>query len=337
MTGLGASFRSSDFSYEKRGAAWQQVLSSAYSGLSFRWKNESKASAELSHYDVSEFQLTRFCTSAAEYSRERRHIRNDDSESYGFVSVLSGMLSISDESSCCECTAGSFYIIDHSQPSTLHNDSHVTGLMIRVPKKLLMANLHDADNICGTLFNAKAGSARIALDYLDSMSQQAGRMSEQEFLFSCRQLTDLFSLSLDGMTEVQSAETTVQNILLSRIKHYVRGEITNPELSTTLIAQKFSVTPRYIQMLFSKIGITGRDYIRNSRLEYTRNLLQSPLQRSRSITEIAFGAGFSSSAHFSTAFKKRYGVPPSAARTCSPDLIKMIINPEPHHSLESKA
>jgi len=315
MAGLGASYNSSEFSYEKRRASWQQVLSTAYSGISFRWKNENDACAELFHCDVNDFQLTRFCASAAEYSRELKHVRNDDSESYGFMSVLSGKLAISDKFGSRVCTAGNFYIIDHSQPTTMYNDFHVTGLVIRLPKKLLKANLPDVNDICGKLFKADVGSSRLALDYLNSISQQADLMSEQEFLFSCRQVTDLFSLSLDGMTEVQSAETTVQNILLSRIKQYVRGEVTNPDLSTTLIAQKFGVTPRYIQMLFNKIDITGREYIRNCRLEYSRNLLQSPLQRSRSITEIAFAAGFSSSAHFSTAFKKRYGVTPSAARS----------------------
>jgi AraC-like DNA-binding protein len=39
---------------------------------------------------------------------------------------------------------------------------------------------------------------------------------------------------------------------------------------------------------------------------------------SASITDIAFGAGFSSSQHFATAFRKQYGCTPKAFRARNP-------------------
>ena len=188
------------------------------------------------------------------------------------------------------------------------------GLLLKLPRTLLEAGLPDANSLCGRTFDGHAGCARLALDYFVSLNQQVEEMSEAEFAFGCNQLTSLFSLAFDGMADVQSAETTVQNALLGRMKQYIRGQITNPELSAALIAQAFKITPRYVQMLFKNVGTTVRDYVRDLRLEYSRNLLESPLQRSRSITEIAFDSGFSSSAHFSTAFREKYGLSPREAR-----------------------
>lgn len=51
------------------------------------------------------------------------------------------------------------------------------------------------------------------------------------------------------------------------------------------------------------------DYLRGQRLESARQML---LSGQRSITDVALGAGYSSAANFATAFRRRFGQPPSA-------------------------
>jgi AraC-like DNA-binding protein len=50
------------------------------------------------------------------------------------------------------------------------------------------------------------------------------------------------------------------------------------------------------------------------RLLAARRLLSSPAYADLSITEIGFECGFSSSSHFSTEFRKRFGTSPSNYR-----------------------
>jgi len=65
----------------------------------------------------------------------------------------------------------------------------------------------------------------------------------------------------------------------------------------------------------SKEGRFGTaDYLRVCRLEAARRLLSSTAFAERSITEIAFECGFTSSAHFSTEFRKRFGKSPREYR-----------------------
>ncbi|MEY3038592.1 MAG: hypothetical protein RL143_1159, partial [Pseudomonadota bacterium] len=58
-------------------------------------------------------------------------------------------------------------------------------------------------------------------------------------------------------------------------------------------------------------GQTIFDFTQNIRMDAAKTLLETT---SKSITEIAFDVGYEYSSNFTTAFKRRFGVPPSVAR-----------------------
>ena len=58
-------------------------------------------------------------------------------------------------------------------------------------------------------------------------------------------------------------------------------------------------------------GQTIFDFTQNIRMDEAKRLLETT---SKSITEIAFDVGYEYSSNFTTAFKRRFGVPPSVAR-----------------------
>ena len=57
------------------------------------------------------------------------------------------------------------------------------------------------------------------------------------------------------------------------------------------------------------------DYVRVRRLEECRKDMLDFRHRAKTITEIAFGWGFSDAAHFSHAFRKQFGISPRAFRS----------------------
>lgn len=72
---------------------------------------------------------------------------------------------------------------------------------------------------------------------------------------------------------------------------------------------------RQLNRLFKqKLGTSTIAFYRNLRLDISEKLL---LQSQLSITEVALAAGFVSAAHFSSAFKSRFGVSPSMLRSQS--------------------
>ena len=66
--------------------------------------------------------------------------------------------------------------------------------------------------------------------------------------------------------------------------------------------------PRLFQQ---HIGVSPKRFILETRLRYARFLVENGTM---SMTEIAFETGFSDSAHLATAFKLKYGHPPTMLR-----------------------
>ncbi len=83
-------------------------------------------------------------------------------------------------------------------------------------------------------------------------------------------------------------------------------------LSLDQLAQIAGTSPRQLNRLFrEKLGDSTMSYYRTLRLDTARQLIShSPLP----LTEIALATGFAGSAHFSSAYDRQFGVPPSKHR-----------------------
>jgi AraC-like DNA-binding protein len=100
----------------------------------------------------------------------------------------------------------------------------------------------------------------------------------------------------------------------AQIKSFISQNYTQPSLSIEDVAAHLGVTSRYLHKALAPDGLTPSEYLRMCRLLAARRLLSSPAFAGQSITEIAFECGFSSSSHFSTEFRKRFGISPSNYR-----------------------
>lgn len=76
-----------------------------------------------------------------------------------------------------------------------------------------------------------------------------------------------------------------------------------------LLARKVGVSPSTLRAHFKDaFGLSVFAYVRESRMQLSRRLLRS---RELSITEVGYQVGFSNPAAFATAFRRRFGYPPS--------------------------
>jgi AraC-like DNA-binding protein len=100
----------------------------------------------------------------------------------------------------------------------------------------------------------------------------------------------------------------------AQIKTFIQENYAKPGLSTEDIANHLEITSRYVQIALASEGLTPSEYLKVCRLQAARRLLSSAALVDRSITEIAFECGFTSSAHFSTEFRKCFGASPRTFR-----------------------
>ena len=96
----------------------------------------------------------------------------------------------------------------------------------------------------------------------------------------------------------------------ARVRLRIERDLRDPALSPSRIAARLRMSPRYLRAIFAASNETVSAYILRRRLEECARELADPARARASITEIAFGWGFNDAAHFSRAFRGRFGCSP---------------------------
>lgn len=101
---------------------------------------------------------------------------------------------------------------------------------------------------------------------------------------------------------------------LCRILSYLEENFSDHQLTPSRIAEANFVSVRHLHGLFQQCGTTVSKWIWDRRLKAGREDLIDTSKASMTICEIAYSRGFNDSAHFSRAFKERFGISPGQLR-----------------------
>lgn len=99
---------------------------------------------------------------------------------------------------------------------------------------------------------------------------------------------------------------------ISQITDYIHTQASNPNLSATMICDRFRISPSYLSHMFKRrTGIKLVDYIHKARISQAKRLLEATTD---TIAEISRQVGYTSSASFSTTFKRYEAITPREYR-----------------------
>jgi YesN/AraC family two-component response regulator len=99
---------------------------------------------------------------------------------------------------------------------------------------------------------------------------------------------------------------------LNELNAFIDENIGNEKLSVDSICKAIGVSRMQLyRKVKALLGCSVNDLILNKRLTKARHLL---IQDHSTIAEVAYKVGFSSPSYFSTAFKKKFNVPPKAMK-----------------------
>ena len=158
----------------------------------------------------------------------------------------------------------------------------------------------------GHVFSGLLRATAEALPHLTSEQMRPMELAITEFLVA--NLADAEAPAAIGGAEAARAAH------LHRVCQTIETLLPDPDLTLERVAAADGISPRSLQKLLATAGQNFTTYLRHRRLERCRLDLSSPICASLSISEICFRWGFNGSAHFSRAFKERYGVTPREHR-----------------------
>jgi AraC-like DNA-binding protein len=155
--------------------------------------------------------------------------------------------------------------------------------------------------------------------YLRLFDDQQGLSTPELRSLVVNHVYDLVALAL-GATRDAAAIANGRGVRAARL-HAIKTEIleslSRHKLSLAGLAARHGVTPRHVQMLFESEGTTFSQFLLDQRLARAHRMLSNPLLAQRTISAIAYEAGFGDLSHFNRCFRRRYGEAPSDVRAGS--------------------
>jgi len=169
-----------------------------------------------------------------------------------------------------------------------------------------------------------SGLLRATADTLDDLTSEQLRPVElalTEFLVA--------NLAAAGSPASRGGAGAARAAHLHRVCQTIETLLAEPGLTLKRVADADGASPRSLQKLFAAAGQSFSAYLRMRRLERCRLDLTSPMFAGLSISEICFRWGFNGSAHFSRAFKDRYGASPRDYRRAAGAAPSPSVTPGP--------
>jgi AraC-like DNA-binding protein len=194
--------------------------------------------------------------------------------------------------------------------ATLVLETRCRLLFVKAPRVALDHRLVSVRGLKVGRLETGAGVARVFSGLLCATAQALPELTVDQLRPVELALTEFLAASLAEANGGEALGVGAQSPHLHRICQSIETLLPDPDLSLRRLADRNGVSPRYIQKLFAGAQDTFGHYVRSRRLERCKMDLGSPLCARLSISEICFRWGFNDSAHFSRAFRNRYGTSP---------------------------
>ncbi|MDO6965907.1 helix-turn-helix domain-containing protein [Rhizobium alvei] len=202
-------------------------------------------------------------------------------------------------------------LYDPTRAYTLVNQTRVHLLMLQVPREAFSRSAIQSLSSPVLIPRAFSGLCRVVRSMIDSGLSEVDHLDDASRTGMGDGLIGLIRPLIEGglaRSEMTGAHSL--NLLLYRARMFIDDNLDQPDLTVEQIAIRMGCSQSYLFRAFQTEGLSPAQYIWDRRLERARAVLTSPVARHRSVTDIAFAAGFTSGAHFSRAFRSRFGMTP---------------------------
>ena len=293
----------------KRYAAWRDAICDFYVHVDVNATRPDDYRGFIREGHFGDVVLTDILLSEQRINRNDQHISRLDKDCYYLQLIHSGNINIVQSGETHFSNAARGAIFSATEPYELECMGEVRSFYLEIPRdKFALRFPHERIPV-QAMINSTQGMGRIATEFCASLATEGGKLEHDARAHLGNQLMDLLAYTIQaGDDDMPMGEGTVQQARLRSIQQWIEDHIGDHNLSLEKIAGANGVSLRYLHLLFRQIEMSASEWIWNRRLQLCYDAIAKG--DGRSITSIAFDHGFNSSAHFSTMFRRKYGVSP---------------------------
>ena len=300
---------------------WSEINAKLWVPYDLRCEPElaGKFVARVAISDFGPLQATVITTMPHSVRRTPRLIRQSDPEVFKVGCIVRGGSALTQDDRDSNLGVGDLVLFDTSRPYTaaFRPDVPVSELLLlRFPRSLLPLPSRDLRRVSGRRIPGARGIGALSSQFLLQLARRMAELSPSDTARLATLTLDVLIAALSDALDAEDAvpQHTRRRALTARIDAFIRDNLGDAHLTPDVIAAAHHISPRYLHKLFQQEGRTVGGWVRERRLERCRRDLADPRLAARPIKAIAARSGFTSPAHFSQAFRGRYGLSPTEFR-----------------------
>ncbi|MEX1200531.1 MAG: helix-turn-helix domain-containing protein [Methylophaga sp.] len=255
-------------------------------------------------------RLSPICSNAITLERLPKEPADISQDCYFAVLLTAGKYKLEQGGREVFLKPGEMSFYDATEPHKITIPEAFSKILISIPRPFLNQHLGNVGKLTATRIPSSQGIGAITSSFIQATVKQLEQLTEPQFQALSEPMIDMLTLSLNQLTGSKSSMTRHRQLVLMRVKQYIKKSLGDAELTATKIAEATGVSGRYLNNLFSEENTSLMRYLTEQRLEKCRCYLASSFYTHLSITDIAMCHGFSNMAHFSRVFKSYYGDSP---------------------------
>ncbi|WP_082643251.1 helix-turn-helix domain-containing protein [Methylobacterium sp. GXS13] len=271
--------------------------------------------AQLRSGAVGAIGLVSFQNSEMSVAHTRHHIAQANTDELFVCRQFGGQIALEQDGRQVVLEPGDITLVDPSLQYQGRFSEASDVLVLKVPRQLMEARLGQTREMTARAIKpctAETGLLSASLAMLPFHTPEAG--STAEALLEPH-LLDLITLSVgQAMGQDGLRTSSSRSLVRVRLRAVIEARLADRTLDAGTVASVAGVSVRYANAVLADESTSIAQLVQARRLARCRRALEDPMQRGRTVSEIAYGWGFSDMTHFGRRFKAAYGVLPSEHR-----------------------
>lgn len=291
--------------------AWRLAMAEVYYRLDIQSRHEDRLIGELFDVQLDSLGISSFKADAQRVIRRKESAKIDNAENFVFLFPTRKNMQFEQRGRTGLVTPGNVLLLNSAEDYIVDVPDGSENITIKIDRSVLVDRIKGIDSLV-----ARSSIASIHLvPVVTTLGAQLLKLPPGENNDRLQSsVIDLICLMLDLREQPHSknlARQTLGSALFDRIRSYMLQNLRDSGLSPDQAAMDHKISPRYLHKIFHHHGTSFGHLLLELRLQRAHQLISSyPLGLPVNLGEVAFECGFSSQSHFSTCYKKMFGLTP---------------------------
>jgi AraC-like DNA-binding protein len=291
----------------RRAGLWARTATSCFPGLSIDAMPADAPVGQIQSVPMGGGSLWSILSAPVLVSYSPVNGPDDSGASISLVLQLEGAMVVGQNHRACQLGAGDMCLVDERFPFYLQGEvcSHI--VFLRMPRRAVLGRHPYLEHATARTLDASDPGAQLLRDTLTRAVATAPDLREEQRGSVLAAMIHLLGAAMAPRSpQADEVHWRVRAALA-----FIETHLGDADLTAERVAEAQGVSRRRLdQVLRRALGRSVTAHIWSRRLEQAAADLTDPRYQGRAVSQIAFANGFEDAAHFSRAFKGRFGRTP---------------------------